>query len=84
MYQSTYLCDRDISLYRTASWVPAGFFIERFHCISILPSCVVLILFLLLRLLQIAPVYYNMVNFPECEAKRQLAKLKAKLEARMQ
>ena len=44
----------------------------------------VLNLFLLLRLLQIAPVYYNMVNFPECEAKRQLVKLKAKLEARMQ
>lgn len=49
-------------------------------------SCVVMIIAATshVRLLQIAPVYYNMGNFPECEAKRQLVKLKAKLEARMQ
>ena len=31
-------------------------------------------------LLQIAPQYYDLSNFPECEAKRQLMRLAAKLQ----
>ena len=34
------------------------------------------------RLVKIAPQYYNMSNFPQCEAKRQLERIIAKLEAR--
>lgn len=32
------------------------------------------------RLIRIAPQYYNMTNFPQCEAKRQLERLTAKLQ----
>jgi hypothetical protein len=34
------------------------------------------------RLIKIAPVYYNMENFPQCEAKRQLEFLINKLQSR--
>merc|ERR1711990_298355 len=33
-------------------------------------------------LVKIAPMYYDLSNFPECEARRQLERLLAKLEAR--
>ncbi|CAK8675524.1 unnamed protein product [Clavelina lepadiformis] len=33
-------------------------------------------------LVKVAPQYYNMSNFPQCEAKRQLERIAAKLEAR--
>jgi len=33
-------------------------------------------------LIKIAPMYYDLSNFPECEARRQLERLMAKLEAR--
>jgi len=33
-------------------------------------------------LVKIAPMYYDLSNFPECEARRQLERLMAKLEAR--
>ena len=33
-----------------------------------------------LRLIQIAPQYYELDNFPQCEAKRQLERIKARLE----
>ena len=32
------------------------------------------------RALRIAPQYYDLANFPQCEAKRVLEKLAAKLE----
>ena len=32
------------------------------------------------RLLKIAPQYYDLGNFPQCEAKRQLEKIHAKLQ----
>jgi len=34
-------------------------------------------------LLQIAPQYYELGNFPECEAKRQLAAIQSKLESKL-
>ena len=36
------------------------------------------------RLLKIAPQYYDLANFPQCEAKRQLEKVRAKLELQNQ
>lgn len=36
------------------------------------------------RILKIAPQYYDLANFPQCEAKRQLEKIKAKLELQNQ
>ena len=33
-------------------------------------------------LVKIAPMYYDLSNFPECEARRQLERLMAKMEAR--
>ena len=35
------------------------------------------------RLILQASQYYDLANFPECEAKRQLLKLQSKLKARM-
>ncbi len=32
------------------------------------------------RLLKTAPQYYDLPNFPQCEAKRQLEKIQAKLQ----
>lgn len=34
------------------------------------------------RLVKIAPQYYEMSNFPQCEAKRQLERIIAKLESK--
>lgn len=34
------------------------------------------------RLVKIAPQYYEMGNFPQCEAKRQLERIVAKLETK--
>ena len=34
------------------------------------------------RLVQIAPQYYDMTNFPHCEAKRQLERIIAKVQAK--
>ena len=34
------------------------------------------------RLVKIAPQYYEMGNFPQCEAKRQLERIIAKLESK--
>lgn len=34
------------------------------------------------RLVKIAPQYYEMSNFPQCEAKRQLERIVAKLESK--
>lgn len=36
------------------------------------------------RILKIAPQYYDLANFPQCEAKRQLEKTKAKLDLQNQ
>lgn len=33
------------------------------------------------RMVQIAPQYYDMSNFPHCEAKRQLERIIAKVQA---
>ena len=38
--------------------------------------------FLCYRLVKIAPQYYEMSNFPQCEAKRQLERIVAKLESK--
>lgn len=38
--------------------------------------------FLYYRLVKIAPQYYEMSNFPQCEAKRQLERIIAKLESK--
>ena len=38
----------------------------------------------LCRLIKIAPQYYDLANFPQCEAKRQLEKIKTKLELQSQ
>jgi pre-mRNA-splicing factor ATP-dependent RNA helicase DHX15/PRP43 len=35
-------------------------------------------------MLRIAPQYYDLANFPQCEAKRQLEKIKNKLELQNQ
>ena len=35
-------------------------------------------------MLKIAPQYYDLANFPQCEAKRQLEKIKNKLELQNQ
>lgn len=37
---------------------------------------------LLDRLVKIAPQYYDMSNFPQCEAKRQLDRIIAKLQSK--
>lgn len=34
------------------------------------------------RLVKVAPGYYEMANFPNCEAKRQLERIIAKLESK--
>ena len=34
------------------------------------------------RLVKVAPQYYDMANFPQCEAKRQLERIIAKLETK--
>jgi hypothetical protein len=34
------------------------------------------------RMVQIAPQYYDMSNFPHCEAKRQLERIIAKVQAK--
>lgn len=34
------------------------------------------------RLVKIAPQYYEMGNFPQCEAKRQLERIVAKLQTK--
>lgn len=34
------------------------------------------------RLVKIAPQYYDMSNFPQCEAKRQLDRIIAKLQSK--
>jgi len=36
--------------------------------------------YLIERLLKIAPQYYELENFPACEAKRQLERLQARME----
>ena len=38
--------------------------------------------FLYFRLIKIAPQYYDMVNFPECEAKRQLERIISRLSSK--
>lgn len=38
--------------------------------------------FFFFRLVKIAPQYYDMSNFPQCEAKRQLERIVAKLESK--
>lgn len=40
------------------------------------------IFFFFCRLVKIAPQYYDMDNFPQCEAKRQLERIIAKLESK--
>ena len=40
---------------------------------------IVLFLLLFCRLLKIAPNYYDMSNFPQCEGKRQLERILAKI-----
>lgn len=37
---------------------------------------------LIFRLIKVAPQYYEMSNFPMCEAKRQLERIIAKLESK--
>lgn len=39
---------------------------------------------LLPRLLKAAPQYYDLANFPQCEAKRQLERIQAKLSLQSQ
>ena len=34
------------------------------------------------RMIQIAPQYYDMVNFPMCEARRQLERIIAKVQVK--
>ncbi len=40
------------------------------------------ILFTAFRLLRIAPAYYNLEYFPQCEAKRQLEFLSSRIQER--
>lgn len=44
--------------------------------------CISFCYFLCCRLVKIAPQYYEMSNFPQCEAKRQLERIVAKLESK--
>ena len=39
---------------------------------------------LVYRLIKIAPQYYDLANFPQCEAKRQLEKIYAKIQLQNQ
>lgn len=39
-------------------------------------------MFLFCRLIKIAPQYYEMSNFPQCEAKRVLERIIAKIETK--
>lgn len=45
-------------------------------------TCIILIIYIFCRLVKIAPQYYDMDNFPQCEAKRQLERIIAKLESK--
>lgn len=39
-------------------------------------------IYCIFRLIKVAPQYYDMSNFPMCEAKRQLERIIAKLESK--
>lgn len=60
---------------------------RKFFCIIIIEKCSHILKYNILLytaewLLKIAPQYYDLNNFPQCEAKRQLELLQARLETR--
>lgn len=56
------------------TWILVLFFVD------VIEICLTPIIFLSDRLVDIAPHYYDLSNFPQCEAKRVLEKLYKKRE----
>jgi hypothetical protein len=73
----------------------SSFLVESFVAMELLVECVdvgalylwllrLTIILLLCRLVKHAPQYYDMTNFPMCEARRVLERIIAKLQNRME
>lgn len=65
-----------------AEWYHMPHILHTFLELKLLTAFIITYLFLFQRLVKIAPQYYEMSNFPQCEAKRVLERIIAKMETK--